>query len=62
LGQPRILVIPEKYRRELPPLPSILDLRNPEYTFYRSDVKCYLTDPEGFRRISEPSYTKGPEL
>jgi hypothetical protein len=28
LGEPKTLIIPERYRREFPPLPSILDLEH----------------------------------
>src|SRR5262245_43151567 len=62
MGTPATLILPEKYRREFPPLPSILDLTYPKTRFldppyggvYLGPDGVYEADGEGIRRVSEP--------
>jgi hypothetical protein len=53
LGTPETMIIPEKYRRELPPLPSILNLAAAPTVFMRPNG-VYQADAESIRRVSEP--------
>lgn len=52
LGSPANLIIPERWKRDLPPLPSALDIAGP-VTFLRPDG-VYWVDRDGTRRVSEP--------
>jgi hypothetical protein len=62
VGEPRTLIIPEKYRREFPPLPSILDLTHTAGRFsdpthraiYLGQDALYGVDRDGMHRVSEP--------
>jgi hypothetical protein len=62
VGSPRTLIIPEKFRREFPPLPSILDLTHSAGRFSDPTHRAiYLTqdavsevDRDGIHRVSEP--------